>query len=68
MGCGFISLARGSSALARIQDERLGPLAMANGVKVGLAVGERRADGGARLISLELDRAWRRRDLTSSPA
>jgi uncharacterized protein (TIGR03032 family) len=59
----FPSLAAGSSALARIQGELLGLSAMAAGVMVGFAIAERRADGGAQLLSLKVDPAWRRRGI-----
>jgi uncharacterized protein (TIGR03032 family) len=59
----YPSLAPGSSALARIQGELLGLSAMAAGVMVGFAVAERRADGGAQLLSLKVDPAWRRRGI-----
>lgn len=59
----FPSLAPGSNALARIQGELLGLSAMAAGVMVGFAVAERRADGGAQLLSLKVDPAWRRRGI-----
>ena len=59
----FPSLAHGSSALSRIQGELLGLSAMAAGVMVGFAIAERRADGGAQLLSLKVDPAWRRRGI-----
>ena len=59
----FPSLAPGSSALARIQGELLGLSAMASGVMVGFAIAECRADGGAKLLSLKVDPAWRRRGI-----
>jgi uncharacterized protein (TIGR03032 family) len=59
----FPSLAPGSAALARIQGELLGLSAMANGVMVAFAVAERRADGGASLLSLMVEPAWRRRGI-----
>ena len=59
----FPSLAPGSSALLRIQGELLGLSAMAAGVMVGFAIAERRADGGAQLLSLKVDPAWRRRGI-----
>jgi len=59
----FPSLAPGSSVLARIQGELLGLSAMADGVMVGFAVAERRADGGAQLLSLKVDLLWRRRGI-----
>jgi uncharacterized protein (TIGR03032 family) len=59
----FPSLAAGSSVLARIQGELLGLSAMAAGVMVGFAVAERRADGGAQLLSLKVDPSWRRRGI-----
>jgi len=59
----FPSLATGRSALARIQGELLGLSAMAAGVMVGLAIAECRADGGAQLLSLKVDPAWRRRGI-----
>jgi len=36
---------------------------MASGVMVGFAIAERRADGGAQLLSLKVDPAWRRRGI-----
>jgi GNAT superfamily N-acetyltransferase len=36
---------------------------MAAGVMVGFAIAERRADGGAQLLSLKVDPAWRRRGI-----
>ena len=59
----FPSLGPGSSALARIQGELLGLSAMASGVMVGFAIAECRADGGAKLLSLKVDPAWRRRGI-----
>jgi uncharacterized protein (TIGR03032 family) len=59
----FPSLAPGSSALARIQGELLGLSAMASGVMVGFAIAECHADGGAKLLSLKVDPAWRRRGI-----
>jgi len=59
----FPSLAAGSSAHSRIQGELLGLSAMAAGVMVGFAIAERRADGGAQLLSLKVDPAWRRRGI-----
>jgi GNAT superfamily N-acetyltransferase len=59
----FPSLAPGSAALARIQGELLGLSAMANGVMVAFAVSERRADGGASLLSLMVEPPWRRRGI-----
>ena len=59
----FPLLAPGSSALARLQGELLGLSAMAAGVMVGFAIAERRADGGAQLLSLKVDPAWRRRGI-----
>jgi len=59
----FPSLAPSSSALARIEGELLGLSAMAAGVMVGFAIAERRADGGAQLLSLKVDPAWRRRGI-----
>lgn len=59
----FPSLAPGSSALARIQGELLGLSAMAAGVMVGFAIAERQANGGAQLLSLKVDPAWRRRGI-----
>ena len=59
----FPSLAPGSSAVARIQGELLGLSAMAAGVMVGFSIAERCADGGARLLSLKVDPAWRRRGI-----
>jgi len=59
----FPSLAPGSSALARIQGELLGLSAMAAGVMVGFAIAERRAAGGAQLLSLKVDPDWRRRGI-----
>ena len=59
----FPSLAHGSSALARIQGELLGLSAMAAGVMVGFAIAERRADGGAQLLSLKVNPLWRRRGI-----
>lgn len=59
----FPSLAPGSSAVARIQGELLGLSAMASGVMVGFAIAERQADGGAQLLSLKVDRVWRRRGI-----
>ena len=59
----FPTLAPGSSALARIEGELLGLSAMASGVMVGFAIAERRADGGAQLLSLKVDPAWRRRGI-----
>ena len=59
----FPSLAPGSSALARIEGELLGLSAMAAGVMVGFAIAERRADGGAQLLSLKVDPLWRRRGI-----
>ncbi len=59
----FPSLAPGSSALARIEGELLGLSAMAHGVMVGFAIAERRADGGAQLLSLKVDPLWRRRGI-----
>jgi len=59
----FPSLAPGGSALARIQGELLGLSAMAHGVMVGFAIAERRAGGGAQLLSLKVDPAWRRRGI-----
>ena len=59
----FPSLAPGSAALSRIQGELLGLSAMAAGVMVGFAVAERRADGGAQLLSLKVDPLWRRRGI-----
>jgi uncharacterized protein (TIGR03032 family) len=59
----FPSLAPGSAALARIQGELLGLSAMANGVMVAFAVAERRADGGASLLSLMVEPPWRRRGI-----
>ena len=57
------TLAPGSSALARIEGELLGLSAMTSGVMVGFAIAERRADGGAQLLSLKVDPAWRRRGI-----
>ncbi|SBO44419.1 TIGR03032 family protein [Cyanobium sp. NIES-981] len=59
----FPSLAPGSSALARIQGELLGLSAMATGAMVGFAIAERLAAGGAQLLSLKVDPAWRRRGI-----
>jgi uncharacterized protein (TIGR03032 family) len=59
----FPSLAPGSAALARIQGELLGLSAMASGVMVAFAVSERRADGGASLLSLMVEPPWRRRGI-----
>ena len=59
----FPSLAPGSSSLARIKGELWGLSAMAAGVMVGFAIAERRADGGAQLLSLKVDPAWRRRGI-----
>jgi uncharacterized protein (TIGR03032 family) len=59
----FPTLAPGSSALSRIEGELLGLSAMAAGVMVGFAIAERRADGGAQLLSLKVDPAWRRRGI-----
>jgi uncharacterized protein (TIGR03032 family) len=59
----FPSLAPGSNALARIQGELLGLSAMAAGVMVGFAIAERQANGGAQLLSLKVDPAWRRRGI-----
>ncbi len=59
----FPSLAPGSTALTRIQGELLGLSAMAAGVMVGFAIAERRADGGAQLLSLKVDPLWRRRGI-----
>lgn len=59
----FPTLAPGSSALARIQGELLGLSAMAAGVMVGFAIAERQANGGAKLLSLKVDPAWRRRGI-----
>ena len=59
----FPSLAPGSSSLARIKGELLGLSAMAAGVMVGFAIADRRADGGAQLLSLKVDPAWRRRGI-----
>jgi ribosomal protein S18 acetylase RimI-like enzyme len=59
----FPTLAPGSNALSRIQGELLGLSAMASGVMVGFAIAERRADGGAQLLSLKVDPAWRRRGI-----
>jgi uncharacterized protein (TIGR03032 family) len=59
----FPSLAPGSSALARIQGELLGLSAMAAGVMVGFAIAERRAAGGAKLLSLKVAPDWRRRGI-----
>jgi uncharacterized protein (TIGR03032 family) len=57
------SLAHGSNAVRRIQGELLGLSAMAQGVMVGLAIVERQADGGAKVLSLKVDPAWRRRGI-----
>jgi uncharacterized protein (TIGR03032 family) len=59
----FPTLAPGSSALARIEGELLGLSAMASGVMVGFAIAERLANGGAQLLSLKVDPAWRRRGI-----
>ncbi len=59
----FPSLAPGSSAVERIQGELLGLSAMASGAMVALAIAERSAEGGARLLSLKVDPAWRRRGI-----
>jgi ribosomal protein S18 acetylase RimI-like enzyme len=59
----FPSLAPGSGAVARIQGELLGLSAMAAGTMVGLAIAERRGDGGAQLLSLKVDPLWRRRGI-----
>lgn len=59
----FPSLAPGSPALERISGELLGLSAMAAGAMVALAIAERRADGGARLLSLMVAPAWRRRGI-----
>jgi uncharacterized protein (TIGR03032 family) len=59
----FPSLAPGNSALSRIEGELLGLSAMAAGVMVGFAIAERRADGGAQLLSLKVDPLWRRRGI-----
>jgi uncharacterized protein (TIGR03032 family) len=59
----FPSLAPGSPGLARIQGELLGLSAMAAGVMVGFAIAERQADGGAQLLSLKVNPAWRRRGI-----
>lgn len=59
----FPSLAPGSSALTRIQGELLGLSAMVAGVMVGLAIAERQVNGGAQLLSLKVDPAWRRRGI-----
>jgi len=59
----FPTLAPGSSALSRIEGELLGLSAMAAGVMVGFAIAERRADGGAQLLSLKVDPLWRRRGI-----
>ena len=59
----FPTIAPGSSALARIEGELLGLSAMASGVMVGFAIAERLANGGAQLLSLKVDPAWRRRGI-----
>lgn len=59
----FPTLAAGSSALSRIQGELLGLSAMAAGVMVGFAIAERQANGGAQLLSIKVDPAWRRRGI-----
>lgn len=59
----FPSLAPGSPALERISGELLGLSAMAAGAMVAFAIAERRADGGARLLSLMVAPAWRRRGI-----
>ena len=59
----YPSLAPGSSALSRVQGELLGLSAMAAGVMVAFAIAERRADGGAQLLSLMVESAWRRRGI-----
>ncbi len=59
----FPALAPGSAALQRIQGELLGLSAMAEGVMVGFAIAERRADGGAQLLSFLVAPPWRRRGI-----
>ena len=59
----FPVLAPGSAALERISGELLGLSAMAAGAMVAFAIAERRADGGARLLSLMVAPAWRRRGI-----
>jgi uncharacterized protein (TIGR03032 family) len=59
----FPSLAPGSAALSRISGELLGLSAMAAGSMVAFAIVERSADGGAQLLSLKVDPAWRRRGI-----
>ena len=59
----FPTLIPGSSALAAIKGELLGVSAMAAGAMVGLALAERQVDGGAKLLSLKVDPAWRRRGI-----
>ena len=59
----FPSLAPGSPAAAGISGELLGVSAMTAGAMVGFAIAERRADGGAQLLSLMVAPAWRRRGI-----
>ena len=59
----FPSLAPGSAAQAGISGELLGLSAMAAGAMVAFAIAERRGDGGARLLSLKVESAWRRRGI-----
>ncbi|MFN9546243.1 MAG: TIGR03032 family protein [Cyanobacteriota bacterium] len=59
----YPSLAPGSSASERISGELLGLSAMAAGAMVAFAIAERGADGGARLLSLMVAPAWRRRGI-----
>lgn len=59
----YPSLAPGSGALERISGELLGLCAMADGAMVALALAERRSAGDARLVSLMVAPAWRRRGI-----
>lgn len=59
----FPSLVPGRPALARVRGELLGVSAMAEGTMVALAIAERDAAGGARLLSLMVVPAWRRRGI-----
>jgi len=56
---------QGGTGLGKIEGELLGLSAMADGVMVALAMAERQPDGGARLLSLMVDPAWRRRGIGS---
>jgi uncharacterized protein (TIGR03032 family) len=59
----FPSLAPGPLTLERASGEWLGLSAMAAGAMVALALAERHAAGGARLLSLMVAPAWRRRGI-----